>query len=90
MLLIVTYCLIVYLVICISFIYYIIPYVSLDPGQWTSWYGECDVTCGYGIKIRHRECIPIPGQEPYGDCEVSCDGPSMDKKDCEKDCCPRE
>ena len=67
---------------------YVFP-SSTDQGYWTSWEGECDVTCGYGYKIRTRKCVGYDYIDYYG-CPVYCEGLDTDHKPCEKDCCPRK
>ena len=61
-----------------------------DTGIWSTWEGECDVTCGYGIKVRTRVCKEDPYYPPPYDCPVYCPGPSRDEKPCGKDCCERK
>ncbi|VDI00055.1 Hypothetical predicted protein, partial [Mytilus galloprovincialis] len=57
-------------------------------GNWTDWsyWNECSVTCGGGIKVRERNCSnPIP---QYGG--ESCLGNSTNTELCNEDPCPIE
>ncbi|XP_060574479.1 A disintegrin and metalloproteinase with thrombospondin motifs adt-1-like [Ruditapes philippinarum] len=55
-------------------------------GKWSKWseWAKCDVTCGNGSLIRHRECdSPAP---KHGGLE--CPGDGIDKKPCFAHLCP--
>ncbi|CAB4006795.1 Hypothetical predicted protein, partial [Paramuricea clavata] len=43
--------------------------------NWESW-SECDTTCGFGKKIRRRQCKLIPEYPPRGD--PPCESPTKD------------
>ena len=58
-----------------------------DYGIWTTWEGECDVTCGYGHVYKTRKCVYDPDHPPRYGCPVYCDGPEEDTQPCDKGCC---
>ena len=58
-------------------------------GKWSSWDGDCDVTCGKGTRYLTRTCEEDPDYPPQGDCDVHCEGDDKKEEECYEICCPR-
>ena len=60
------------------------------PGMWSEWVGDCDMSCGPGIRFKTRQCLNDTTNPPLPGCEPSCPGQTQDAENCNLGCCPSE
>ena len=58
--------------------------------MWTEWVGDCDVSCGPGMRFKTRQCVNDTNNPPLPGCEPSCPGQTQATEDCNLGCCPGE
>lgn len=59
----------------------------IDTGAvWTGWsdWTACSMTCGQGVRSRHRECVGVEGGRLYRLGTPTCTGPSREHETCQE------